>query len=450
MLDFLCKYTVGAALPVLLISLGLFFLFYLRFCIFRRHKKAYKTKVKGVSPLSALTVALAGTLGVGNITGVAGALLLGGPGSVFWMWICALSAMVLKFAEILLGIRHRRRNGKEFYGGAQYYMEDCFRAGSHPHLAAVVPTVFSLLCVLCALSMGSMLQTNAAGFAFHEISGFPALAVAAVIAFLSGIVFFRGKRDISPLTRVIIPLMTLLYTVMCLAVIWLGRGRLGQVFSEIFRGAFSLRSGGAGVAGFTFAAAVRHGALRGLMSNEAGCGTAPMAHSTADTESPFDQGILGAVEVFIDTVLLCTLTALSIGIVFPAESLAGFGGSEAALINSAFCAVLGRGAGVALSVALFFFAFATVICWGFYGSESLGYITKNKALHSTFKVSYLICTFVGGFNVGRFVWQVSDIALGTMAIINLWVLLLMRKEIKSEVKSGSGRPMVAEDQRTAM
>lgn len=437
MLDFLSKYVVGAALPVLLIFVGIFFLFYLRFCIFRRRKRVQKSKSKGVSPLSALTVALAGTLGVGNITGVAGALLLGGPGSVFWMWVCALAAMVLKFAEILLGIRHRRQNGREFYGGAQYYMEDCFHARSRPRLAVAVPTVFSLLCVLCALSMGSMLQTNAAGFAFHEISGLPALAVAAVITLLSGVVIFSGKRDISPLTRVIIPLMTLLYTVMCLAVIWLGRGQLGQIFSEIFQGAFSLRSGGAGVAGFTFAAAVRYGALRGLVSNEAGCGTAPMAHSTADTESPFDQGILGAVEVFIDTVLLCTLTALSIGIVFPAEALAHFSGSEAALVNSAFCAVLGNGAGVALSVALFFFAFATVICWGFYGSESLGYITKNKAIHSTFKTCYLICTFAGGLNVGKLVWQISDLALGTMAIINLIVLFLMRSEIRHETKQCS-------------
>lgn len=434
MLDFLCKYVVGGALPVLLISVGIFFLFYLRFCIFRRRKRTQKSKIDGVSPLSALTVALAGTLGVGNITGVAGALLLGGPGSVFWMWVCALAAMVLKFAEILLGIRHRRQNGREFYGGAQYYMEDCFREKGKSHLATVVPAIFSLLCVLCALSMGSMLQTNAAGFAFHEISGFPALAVAAVITLLSGIVIFSGKRDISPLTRVIIPAMTVLYTVMCLAVIWLGRSQLGRVFSEIFQGAFSLRSGGAGVAGFTFAAAVRYGALRGLVSNEAGCGTAPMAHSTADTESPFDQGLLGAAEVFIDTVLLCTLTALSIGIVFPADALAGFNGSEAALVNSAFCEVLGHGAGVALSAALFFFAFATVICWGFYGTESLGYITKNKALHSTFKTCYLICTFAGGMNVGKFVWQISDLSLGLMALINLWVLFIMRREIKSEVK----------------
>ncbi len=447
MLEFLCKYVVGAALPVLLVSVGVFFLFYLRFCIFRRRKTKQKNGTKGVSPLSALSVALAGTLGVGNITGVAGALLLGGLGSVFWMWVCALAAMVLKFAEILLGIRHRRRDGEGFFGGAQYYMEDYFKERGRPRLAATVPAIFSLLCALTALSMGSMLQTNAAGNAFHEISGLPAIAVGAIIAVLAGAVILRGKRDISPLTRVIIPAMTILYTVMCLAVIWLGRGQLGSVFSEIFRGAFSLRSGSAGVAGFTFASAVRYGALRGLISNEAGCGTAPMAHATADAESPFDQGLLGAAEVFIDTVLLCTLTALSVGIVFPADALARFDGSEAALINSAFCAVLGRGAGVALSVALFFFAFATVICWGFYGGESLNYITKSRTVHRWFKALYIICTFVGGFNVGTLVWQISDLALGTMAIINLTVLFLMRREIKAEGKSESGRPMVAPTKR---
>ena len=434
MLEFLCKYVTGTALPILLISTGVFFLFYLRFCIFKKRKKQRRSVTGAVSPLSALSVALAGTLGVGNITGVAGALLLGGLGSVFWMWVCALAAMVLKFAEILLGIRHRRRNGAEFYGGAQYYMEDFFSKNKRPFLARFVPVLFSLLCVLTSLSMGSMLQTNAAGFAFSEISGLPALPVAAVITVAAGVVILLGKRDISPLTRVIIPLMTLLYTVMCAAVIILGRGRLGSVFSEIFEGAFSLKSGGAGVAGFTLAQAVRYGAVRGLISNEAGCGTAPMAHCTADAQSPFDQGRLGAVEVFIDTVLLCTLTALTVGIVFPAQSLVEFGGSEAALVNSAFCAVLGRSAGIALSVALFFFAFATVICWGFYGAESLGYITKSKTVHAYFKATYLICTFAGGFNVGRLVWQISDLALGTMALINLCVLLLMRKEIKDEVK----------------
>ncbi len=434
MLEFLCKYVTGTALPALLISMGVFFLFYLRFCIFRKKRKQKRSRVGAVSPMSALSVALAGTLGVGNITGVAGALLLGGLGSVFWMWVCALAAMVLKFAEILLGIRHRRRNGTEFYGGAQYYMEDFFSEKGHPFLARVIPALFSLLCVLSALSMGSMLQTNAAGFAFSEISGFPALPIAALISAAAGVVILLGKRDISPLTRVIIPLMTLLYTVMCLAVIWLGRGQLGSVFSEIFKGAFSLKSSGAGVAGFTFAKAVRYGAVRGLISNEAGCGTAPTAHSTADAQSPFDQGLLGAVEVFIDTILLCTLTALSIGLVFNGESLAGFAESEAALVNSAFCAVLGRGAGIALSLALFFFAFATVICWGFYGSESLSYVTKNKTAHACFRAAFLICTFAGGFNVGRFVWQISDLALGLMALINLCVLFLMRKEIRSELK----------------
>ncbi len=434
MLEFICKYIVGAVLPLFLIGVGAFFLFYLKFCIFRRHGERKASVSGGVSPLSALTVALAGTLGVGNITGVAGAMLLGGPGAVFWMWICALTAMILKFAEILLGIRHRRRGAEGFYGGAQYYIRDFFAMKGKSASAVILPSVFSILCVLTALSMGSMLQTNAAGNAFKEISGCHALPVAAVISALAGMVILRNKRDISPLTKVIIPAMTLLYTVMCLSAVWLGRGQIGRAFSDIFEGAFSFRSGSAGVAGFTFAKAIRYGALRGLLSNEAGCGTAPMAHCTAQTESPYRQGILGALEVFIDTVLLCTLTALAVGVVFRSEELAGFSGSEAALINSAFTSVLGGGAGIALSVALFFFAFATVICWGFYGLESLSYLTKSTRIWNIFKVIYIICALLGGLDTGRLVWQISDIALGSMALMNLWVLFMMRGEIRDEVE----------------
>ncbi len=435
MLEFLCKYAVGAALPIALIGTGTFFLFYLKFCIFRQLKSSLRERKGGVSPMSALSVALAGTLGVGNITGVAGAIMLGGLGSVFWMWVCALAAMILKFAEILLGVRHRRSDDGASYGGAQYYMEDHFRSKGHYLLAATVPVGFSLLCIVTSLSMGSMLQANAAGSAFHEISGAPSVLAASVIAVLSGIVIIRKKRDISPLTRVIIPTMTVLYTVMCLSVILIGRGQLREVFAEIFEGAFSIKSGGAGAAGFTFACAVRHGALRGLISNEAGCGTAPMAHSTAETVSPVRQGRLGAVEVLIDTLLLCTLTALAIGTVFRGDALAGFEGSETALVSSAFCAVLGKWAGAVLSVSLFFFAFATVICWGFYGLEALSYITQKNSIHKCFKAVYTVCTLIGGFNIGSFIWQISDITLGIMALINLWILILMRHEIKEEVMS---------------
>lgn len=433
MQDAFGKYVLGMAVPITLIGLGIFFLIYLRFFFILKPRKSFSVLFRsssgqGTSGFGALTVALAGTLGVGNIVGVASSIILGGAGSVFWMWVSAFFAMVLKYAEIVLAHRHRRRTKKSIVGGAMYYIEDFFGGPTGRFLG----TVFALLCIINSLSMGCMLQSNAVSSSLSEISSVSPLLTGIVLAIICGAVIFKGIHDISPLTSVIIPVMTILYVGMSAIVIWHFRAGIGDVFSLIFEDAFSFKSVNGGLFGFLFSSQLRYGCMRGILSNEAGCGTAPIAHASSRTEKAAEQGIFGIVEVFVDTILLCSLTAISILLAL-GSGTGGFGmGEEMKLVIAAYGAAMGEGSAVLMTVMVFFFAFATIVCWAYYGSVTLGYLTKSKNVQRIYKLVYVICVIIGACGVNGLVWHTADFALGCMTLINLTVLFLMRKEIKEE------------------
>lgn len=429
------KYILGVAVPLGLIGLGIFFLFYLNFFFIKKPKKVFsglfgKNKGSGISSFSALTVALAGTLGVGNIVGVSGAIIMGGPGAVFWMIVSAFAAMVLKYSEILLAHNHRRRGENGYVGGAMYYIED--RLGGK--LGRLVGVIFSFFCILNALSMGCMLQANAVSSSFVEISSVSPFFIAFILALVCGTVILCGVHDISPLTSVIIPTMTILYVAISLVVITAFRNNLLFAFELIIKDAFRFDSVGGGLFGFFTSQSIRYGTMRGILSNEAGCGTAPMAHASSRAKNGAEQGVWGIVEVFVDTILLCTLTAFSILCVY-GEGVSDFvSGEEMKLVLSSFGAALGNAAAPVISVMVFFFAFATIICWAYYGICTVEYITKRKSAQKTFQFVYILCVFMGALNVGDLVWQLSDVAIASMTLINLLFLYLMRKEIKVETK----------------
>lgn len=437
MLEFLNKNLFGVAVPVTLIIAGVFFAFLLKFFhIFRVWDilKVFfkKSEGDGISPFRAVTLALAGTLGVGNIVGVATAITLGGFGSIFWMWVSALCAMLLKYAEIVLAMRHRRyeKDGNP-YGAAMYYIKDCFAERSHKKLGASLAALFALLCIVNALTMGNMIQSNAVAEALEGVFDISPLLCGALLAILGALIITRGTELMAKFTEILVPLMTLGYVVISLWVLIVRRDMLGEAFSSIFKDAFSPDSAAGGFLGFLFSRALRFGTMRGLVSNEAGCGTAPAAHATSCAKSPVEQGFWGIFEVFVDTIILCTMTALVIIVSFGDLR---YRGSYIMLTLDAYSSVLGEGAAIFLSLAVLCFGFATIVCWAHYGIESVRYFTRGKAVNRIFIAVYSVCAMIGANVNSSAIWSTADFAIGAMTLINVAVLLLMRKEIKLETE----------------
>lgn len=434
-----------SAVPILLLGVGLFYILRLRgFYLIHpircmRLLFAYKPK-GGISPFRALTVALAGTLGVGNIVGVASALYFGGPGAVLWMLVSALVAMVLKYAEITLAIRHRRfdPDGQPM-GGAPYYVADGLTHAGLPRTGRVLAAVFALLCLLNAVTMGSLLQVNAVAGAMETGFSLPPLVTGIGVAVLAVITVKGGARRISALTETLVPLMTVGFLAACVAVLILRRERIPEALASIGQDALRPATAGAGVGGFLLSKGVRYGVMRGLVSNEAGCGTAPMAHAAADVDLPARQGLFGLVEVFVDTVLLCTVTALCILVSDSGPN--AFGEDTVRTAQAAFSSVLGEWAGGFFGIAMLLFGTATVICWAHYGMTCADYLGKGSKLPRALYTAVLAASAVlGAVTAPTSAWTVADGAIALMTVLNLLVLLLMHREAEEETALLMGMP----------
>ncbi len=428
-----------SAVPIMLFGAGIFYIvrlrgFYLLHPIRCLRVLKRRPTAGGISPFRALTVALAGTLGVGNIVGVASALCLGGAGAVFWMLVSALVAMVLKYAEITLAMRHRRPDAAgHLVGGAPYYMEDGLRRMGAPRLGRGMAVLFALLCLVNAITMGSILQVNAVSGALEAGFSIPPLVTGVVLAILCVVVVRGGAKRISALTEGLVPLMTVGFLVACLAVIFLRRERLGDALGAIWQGAWQSRSAGAGIFGFALSSGVRYGVMRGLVSNEAGCGTAPMAHAAADTNTPAEQGVFGLLEVFVDTILLCTVTALAILVSDTGPN--AFGEDAVRTAQAAFSSVLGDFAGGFFAIAILLFGAATIICWSHYGMTCVGYLVQGrgkKAADLLYLVIFAVSLVWGALAAPRLAWTLADGAIAVMTLLNLAMLLCMHKEVEAE------------------
>lgn len=430
-IDFLNSYIFGPGLCVTLFACGIFLLFYLRFFFIRHPRKIVKAlktvPSSGISPLKAMLVALAGTLGVGNIAGVASAISVGGSGSLFWMLIGSIAAVPVKYAEIVLARRHRQMaaDGK-YHGGAFYYIRSL--GGKFP---AVLAVIFALMCVTASLSMGCTLQANALATSVNKAFSLPGAVVGLVLAVLTFLVASGGLERISFVTSKLIPLMSAAYILMSLYVIFANLPLMGEISREVLAAAFTPQSVGGGIVGIITSRAMRMGVTRGIVSNEAGCGTAPIAHCEAEVKYPAVQGVWGIVEVIIDTPVMCTLTAL---VVLISEkygiSLTGDGMSIAVDSFGRFIPF----SEYIICAAITVFAFCTIICWFFYGSESLRYLNKKASsrLKSAYLVIYSLCTFLGAVGGSDFLWGLSDLTISCMTALNILILLICRKEIKRE------------------
>lgn len=434
-MEYINKYLSGTVVPIALAFFAIFFLIKLRgrplispALILKGIFK--KNKSSGVSPIRAVIFALAGTLGVGNIVGVASAIALGGAGSVFWMWVSAFLAMILKYGEVLLSVTHRRVRNGENYGGAMYYMKDFFISCKKSFLGYVFTMIFVAFCFLNGFTMGCIIQTNAISHSIQAVVDIPSIAIGLFLASLAIVVFFLNGKKIFSICEKLVPFVSVVYVIMSVAVMVISYKRIPAVFDDIISSAFSFKSAGAGAFGFFTSRALRYGTIRGLFSNEAGCGTAPIAHATSNTDSACEQGFLGIIEVFIDTIVVCSMTAFVI--LLNKDIALKYSSSPIMMVFAAFEASLGGFSKILLSVSVFLFAFATIICWGYYGKECIYYINESKVAESIYYWVYIAFIFVGSFISLDIVWELADLAVGVMTLMNLFVLAKMSDEIKNQ------------------
>jgi AGCS family alanine or glycine:cation symporter len=347
------------------------------------------------------------------------------------MWISALAAMILKYAEITLSVSHRRKRGDENHGGAMFYFEDAFESKGKKKFGKAVGWIFAALCAIVSFGIGCMMQVNAVSSSFFGVFSVPEWIIGIILAIMTAVVITKGARGISKLTEWLVPIMSLGYIVMSVAVMVVCRDRLPEAFESIIKGAFTFESSVGGVVGFLFSDAVRYGAMRGLLSNEAGCGTAAFAHAASNATEPAKQGTWGIFEVFVDTIILCTMTALVI--ILNYDEAVAYSSNGIMMTVKAYSAVLGRSAEYFLCAAILLFAYATVICWAHYGIECATYMfsRKKKAAASVYAAAFCVAAFLGAVVAPAAVWSLADFAIGSMTIMNVIIIISMSGKVRS-------------------
>lgn len=424
---------VGILLPLAILFSGIYFTKYLGgFYLIRPARTLHllfsKESGKGVSPFRALSVSLAGTLGVGNIVGVAVAIVIGGAGALFWMWISAFFSMILKYAEIVLGLRYNiHQNGKNF-GGPMYYM----KKGIGGFLGKALAFLFAVLGLISAFSMGCLVQMKAASDAMRETFLFSPVLFGVLAGLLCLVLLFGGYQKISRWTSLFIPLLSGIYLFMASRIVWMEWDRIPMILQEIMKDAFAFPAASGGILGFLFSDALRQGVAKGSFSHEAGCGTAAMAHAGASTRIPAKQGILGIFEVFFDTIVLCSLTGFVILLANDGEFITGNGMH---LVIYSFAKYYGKSASYLISISVVFFALATVVCWGYYGKETLFYLTKNRTAGMVYMLVYAMAAAFGAVMDENTVWTLSDVTVALMTALNLSAIFFLRGEVREETEA---------------
>ena len=381
-----------------------------------------------ITPFQAVCTALAATVGTGNIAGVAGAIAIGGPGAVFWMWISAILGMCTKFAEVTLAVHFRERNEHgDYVGGPMYYIKNGL--SKKWHFLAVLYAGFAVLTVF---GTGNATQVNTITTAINSALlnynlinestiGTVSLIIGIIITVVVGMVLLGGIKRIAKVTEKLVPFMAVLYVILGIGVIVLNAERVPGVFYNIFYGAFNPQAITGGVVGSLFVS-MQKGVSRGIFSNEAGLGTGSIAHATADTKDPVEQGVFGIFEVFADTIIICTLTALTIlcsGVPIEFGAAAG-----AELTISGFTATYGSWVSVFTAVAMVCFAFSTILGWGLYGARCMEFLGSAKFI-KPFMVLYSLMGVVGATMDLGLLWSIADTFNGLMAIPNLIALFLL-------------------------
>lgn len=390
-----------------------------------------------VTPFQAVCTALAATVGTGNIAGVAGAIALGGPGAVFWMWISALLGMCTKFSEVTLAVHYREKNVHgDWVGGPMYYIKNGLKKHWHflgyAYAGLGVLTVFGTGNATQVNTITTSINTALENYNIISKEAMPTvnLVIGIVIAIIVALVLLGGVKRIGRVSERLVPFMAVLYIILGIGVIVFNMDRVSGVFKSIFAGAFSPRGFTGGVVGSMFIS-MRRGVSRGIFSNEAGLGTGSIAHAASDVKSPVQQGYFGIFEVFCDTIIICTLTALTILLGVPAIEYGAAAGAE--LTISGFVNTYGSWVSIFTAVALCCFAFSTIIGWGLYGTRCLEFIVGSKA-NKVFMIAYSLVAILGATADLGLMWNIADTCNGLMAIPNLIALFLLSGTVVKLIK----------------
>ncbi len=440
----------GVPAMICIIGVGLLLSFRTKFIQVRKFPDAIKSTIGrmfskdekdashgAMTPFQAVCTALAATVGTGNIAGVAGALAIGGPGAIFWMWVSAFLGMCTKFSEVTLAVHFREKNAHgDYVGGPMYYIKNGLSKKWH-----WLATAYAIFGVITVFGTGNATQVNtitaainSAFLNFHLISeeqtSTCSLIIGIIIAVLVGLVLLGGIKRIGKVTEKLVPFMAVLYIVLALGVVLLNIKNLPSVFVSIIEGAFNPKAVTGGVVG-SFYLSVTKGVARGIFSNEAGLGTGSIAHACADTDEPVKQGFFGIFEVFADTMIICTLTALTIlcsGVTVNYGQAAG-----AELTISGFTSTYGGWVSIFTAIAMCCFAFSTILGWGLYGARCLEFLSSEKII-KPFMIAYSLVAIVGATMDLGLLWSIAETFNGLMAIPNLIALFLLSGTLIKLVK----------------
>jgi AGCS family alanine or glycine:cation symporter len=376
-----------------------------------------------ISSFQALSTALSSTIGVGNIVGVGTAIAMGGPGAVFWMWVSAFFGMATKYSEIVLALTYREKDENGTWRGGPMY---AFKNGLK---APWVGTIFAIFIAFVALVSMNMVQTNAAASVLKESYNVPTLATAIIITILIALVIMGGVKRLGRVTEIFVPVMAALYIIGSVIILIINVDKIIPAFGTIFSAAFSGQAAVGGFTGATIASAARFGVARGLFSNEAGAGTAPMAHAAAKVKHPVEQGIFGISEVFIDTFIVCTLTGLPIIITGAWQEAV----NGAAMTTNAFSQNLGVFGTLTVVLGITLFAFSTALGASWYGETAATYVF-GKNIVIPYKILWLIFTFIGCLLSFDFLWLLSDFANGFAVFFSVISIILLSGVISKKTK----------------
>lgn len=438
----------GVPAMICIVGVGLFLSFRTKFIQIRKFPYAMKVTFGrmfkkreasdgALTPFQAVCTALAATVGTGNVAGVAGAIAIGGPGAVFWMWMSALLGMCTKFSEVTLAVHFREKNKDgDYVGGPMYYIKN----GLKKHWLWLA-YLFSAFGVLTVFGTGNATQVNtittaidSALFNYNIISEDAAptlnLIIGIVLAILIGLILLGGVKRIGQVAEKLVPFMAVFYIILAIGVVVININHVPEVFADIFKGAFNPASVTGGVVG-SFFMSMKKGVSRGIFSNEAGLGTGSIAHACADTRKPVKQGFFGIFEVFVDTIVICTLTAL---VILCSGVPVGYGQAAGAeLTISGFTSTYGGWVSIFTAVAMCCFAFSTIIGWGLYGTRCIEFLF-NSRVNKPFMLVYSLVAIVGATLNLDFLWSVAETFNGLMIIPNLIAVFMLSGVVVNMVK----------------
>lgn len=424
----------GPVMFMLLIGTGIFLSIKTKFLQFRKFgyvikntvfsmfsKKQHTNDNSGVTPFQAVSTALAATLGTGSITGLATAITLGGPGVVFWMWVSAAVGMITKYSEIILSIKFREKSKEgTWVGGPMYYIK---KGLGFKNLSVL----FAFFAIFACLGIGNATQSNSISVALNNTLGVSNLMTAIVLTVISAVVIIGGIKRIALVNEKFVPFMAVFYITCALIVLFINFQKIPNALLLIFKEAFNFKAAAGGVGGYGIVTAMQYGLSRGVFSNEAGLGSAPIAHAASDTKEPVRQGLWGMFEVFFSTIVICTLSALVVltsGLWVTGEY------TGAALTIASFDSVIPYAGGICVTFSTIFFALSTILGWAYYGEVCVEYLFgKSKAGVLCFRCVYIIVVFLGAIGNLDLIWSISEAMNGLMAIPNLIGIIGLNKVV---------------------